>query len=162
MPFKKGKTPKGAKPFQKGQSGNLNGRPKKFVSKLKAQGYKLSEINDCIKIMLSMTVKQIEQSIANPSATALETMIASAIQTAIKSGNLNVFETLLSRSFGRPKETVEIQTAPPEIEAAHSLYESLRENGLTKTKAINEVIKGAQANGYELTKADILDAETIS
>ena len=32
--------------FKAGESGNPNGRPRKYVSLLKEQGYKLSEIND--------------------------------------------------------------------------------------------------------------------
>ena len=41
-------------PFKKGEVANPNGRPKKYVTLLKEQGYKLAEINDTIQAMLSM------------------------------------------------------------------------------------------------------------
>ena len=41
------------KPAQKGEVRNPNGRPRKFVSLLKEQGYKLSEVNDAIQVLLS-------------------------------------------------------------------------------------------------------------
>jgi len=37
------------KPFKKGEVANPNGRPRKYVSLLKEQGYKLAEINDTIQ-----------------------------------------------------------------------------------------------------------------
>ena len=147
--------------FQKGESGNPNGRPKKLISKLKAQGYKQSEINDCIKVMLSMTREQIDSITKNKNATALEMMVAAAIDKAIKSGNLSTFETLVSRSFGKPKETIEIRTVPIEIEAAKSLFQQYVDDGLTERVAINRVVKGARQNGFEITKEDILNADII-
>jgi hypothetical protein len=42
------------KPFKKGEVANPNGRPRKYVSELRAQGYKLSEVNDAIQVLMSM------------------------------------------------------------------------------------------------------------
>lgn len=149
-------------PFKKGddERRNLDGRPKKFVSSLKAQGYKLSEINDTYKTMLSMTKAQIEEAVKSPLATALEMMIGSAIIKAISKGDLSVLETLVSRPYGKPKETIEI-TIAPEIEAAKGLYEELVQSGVKPKQALNKVIKGAKINGFDLTAEDILDADTI-
>ncbi len=41
-------------PAKKGEIRNPNGRPKKYVTLLREQGYKLSEINDTIQVMLQM------------------------------------------------------------------------------------------------------------
>ena len=45
-------------PYKPGQSGNPNSRPRKYVSLLKEQGYKLAEINDTIQAMMSMDLEK--------------------------------------------------------------------------------------------------------
>lgn len=151
------------KPFQNGIDArrNTGGRPPKLLSRLKAAGYKLSEINDCISTMLSMTCAQIKAAVADESATALEAMVGRSILRSIKEGKLDAFEILLSRRFGKPKETVEINSTPPEIEAAKSLYENLIEKGVTPKTAVRKVLTAARANGIELSREDVLDAEYI-
>ena len=48
------------KPFKKGEVANPNGRPRKYVSLLKEQGYKLAEINDTIQAMMSMDLEELK------------------------------------------------------------------------------------------------------
>ena len=96
------------KPFQKGQSGNPNGRPRKYVSTLRESGYKLSEINDCIQVMMAMTVDELKEAFENKNATVLEKTIAAAIKKSIEKGSLYSIETLLSRVYGKPKEQVDM------------------------------------------------------
>lgn len=150
------------KNFQQGddQRRNIGGRPKKFVTALKSQGYKLSEINDCIKVMLSMTKEQLKQAQTNPEATVLEMLIASAIIADMKKGSLQSFETLISRTYGKPKEHIEI-TITPEIEAGRAYYEKLLGDGVNQKQALKAVLTGAKLNGVELSEDDILDADTI-
>ena len=95
------------KPFEKGQSGNPNGRPRKYVSTLIDQGYKRSEINDTIQNMMAMTLEEVKAVWDNPTATVLEKTIASAIRKSIEKGTLYSMETLLSRVYGQPKQEVE-------------------------------------------------------
>jgi hypothetical protein len=95
------------KPFEKGQSGNPNGRPRKYVTLLVDQGYKRSEINDTIQNMMAMTVDELKQVWDNPKATILEKTIASAMRKSIEKGTLYSLETLLSRVYGMPKQEVE-------------------------------------------------------
>jgi hypothetical protein len=96
------------KPFKKGQSGNPNGRPRKYVSLLKDQGYKVSEVNDCIQAMMSMTLDELKDVWDNKQATVLEKTIASAIKRSIEKGSLYSIETLLTRVYGKPRETADI------------------------------------------------------
>jgi hypothetical protein len=103
MPFPNDKTK-----FTKGQSGNPNGRPRKYVSTLREQGYKLSEINDCIQVMMAMTIEELKEAFENPNATVLEKTIAAAIKRSIEKGSLYSIETLLSRVYGKPKESVDM------------------------------------------------------
>ena len=94
-------------PFKKGQSGNPNGRPRKFVTLLKDIGYKRSEINDTIQAMMAMDKDELKDVFKNPKATILEITIAAAMGKSIEKGSLYSIETLLSRVFGMPKQEVE-------------------------------------------------------
>jgi hypothetical protein len=98
------------KPFEKGESGNPNGRPKKYVSALKEQGYKNSEINDCILVMISMDLDELKEVWQNPRATILEKTIANALRKSLEKGSLYSIETLLSRAVGKPKESIDHTT----------------------------------------------------
>jgi len=95
-------------PFVKGQSGNPNGRPRKYVTALKAQGYRLSEINDTIQAMMSMNSEELKSVYDNPDATILEKTIANAMNKSLVKGSLYSIETLLTRVYGKPKEQAEI------------------------------------------------------
>ena len=102
------------KPFKKGETGNPNGRPKKYVSLLKESGYKLSEINDTIQAMMAMDIDELKSVWDNPKATILEKTIANAMMTSLKKGSLYSLETLLSRVYGNPKQMTELTGANQE------------------------------------------------
>ncbi len=76
------------KPFKKGEVANPNGRPKKYVTLLREQGYKLSEINDTIQVMLQMGVDELKEVWDNPKATILEKTIANAMRKSLEKGSL--------------------------------------------------------------------------
>lgn len=97
-------------PYKPGQSGNPNGRPRKYVSLLKEQGYKLAEINDTIQAMMSMDLEELKTVWDNPKATILEKTIAAAMRKSLEKGSLYSLETLLTRVYGKPKELVDIQS----------------------------------------------------
>lgn len=97
------------KVLQKGETANPNGRPRKYVSQLKEQGYKLAEVNDCIQAIMSMDLEELKQVWDNPKATILEKTIANALMTSLKKGSLYSIDTLLTRVYGKPKETQAVQ-----------------------------------------------------
>ena len=86
MPFEKGETPQGAKPFKKGQSGNPKGRPKMPDLKSALAEYLADE---------------------KDGKTALDAIIMKLRQMAIK-GNLKAAEMLLDRGYGKPKQSHEL------------------------------------------------------
>lgn len=94
--------------FKKGEVANPNGRPKKYISELRGMGYKLSEINDTIQVMLQMTIEELADVYKNPKSTILEKTIANAMRKSLEKGSLYSIETLLTRVYGKPKETQSI------------------------------------------------------
>jgi hypothetical protein len=93
----------------KGETMNPHGRPKPLALKMKAEGYKMQDINATIENMLAMTMTELKAVFDNPEATALEKTIAKAMAKSIEKGSLYSLETLLSRRFGKPKETQDVQ-----------------------------------------------------
>lgn len=94
--------------YEKGErpKGDI-GRPKKFVSLLKEKGYSHSQVIDTYQIMLSLTIDELKEIYDNPQATILEKIIASGLRQDLKMGKMDVAETIVNRSFGKPKENIE-------------------------------------------------------
>jgi hypothetical protein len=89
---------------------NREGRPRKYVSLLKEQGYKLSEINDSIQALMSMDEEELKSVSTNDKATVLEKTVAKAILKSMSNGSLYSLDTLLTRVYGKPKEQMDIKS----------------------------------------------------
>jgi hypothetical protein len=97
--------------FKKGVVTNPNGRPKKYTTILRESGYKLAEINDTIQVMLQMTIAELNDVYKNENSTILEKTIANAMKKSLERGSLYSIDTLLTRVYGKPKETAAITTS---------------------------------------------------
>jgi len=97
--------------FKKGVVQNPNGRPKKYTTLLRESGYKLAEINDTIQVMLQMTIEELADVYKNANSTILEKTIANAMKRSLEKGSLYSIDTLLTRVYGKPKETASITTS---------------------------------------------------
>ena len=97
--------------FKKGEVANPNGRPRKYVSLLKDQGYKLSEINDTIQNMMAMDLDELKAVWDNPKATIMEKTVAAAMRKSLEKGSLYSIDTLLTRVYGKPKETTAVENS---------------------------------------------------
>ena len=93
--------------WKKGQSGNPNGRPRKFVCLLKDMGYNKQDIDTTIQNMMAMTIEELAEVFKHENATVLEKTVANAIKRGIEKGTLYSIETLLNRVYGQPKQEVE-------------------------------------------------------
>jgi hypothetical protein len=113
--------------MKKGETLNPHGRPRKYVSLLKEQGYKISEINDTIQAMMAMDIDELKAVFENSKATILERTIANAMKKSLDKGSLYSLETLLTRVFGKPKETAEIKS---ETQITGSLEINIRSSNL--------------------------------
>jgi hypothetical protein len=89
---------------------NREGRPRKYVSLLKEQGYKLSEINDSIQALMSMDEEELRTVSLNDAATVLEKTVAKAMLKSLSNGSLFSLDTLLTRVYGKPKEQMDIKS----------------------------------------------------
>jgi hypothetical protein len=94
--------------WDKGQSGNPNGRPPKFISTLKRVGFKKAEIDGCLEVLLSMTVDELKEVFMNQEATILEKTIAKALHKDLNGGRLDALETILNRTYGKPVAKTEV------------------------------------------------------
>ena len=86
MPFKKGVTPPGAKPFVKGQSGNPKGQPRKIPQLDKLLADVLGEEKDGIEAAK---------------------VILMALRAKATKGDVRAAEVLLDRAYGKAKQTIE-------------------------------------------------------
>lgn len=102
----------------KGETRNPYGRPKKLRSMLKTDGYKMQDIHETIELLLSMTAEQLLEVFKDPKASILEKTIAKALAKSLEKGSLYSIETLLSRRYGKPKETTEVQA---EVGVVHKI-----------------------------------------
>ena len=88
MPFKKGETPPGAKPFVKGQSGNPGGRPKKLPDLGKLLADILDDEKDGINAAKAILM---------------------ALRAKAAKGDVRAAEVLLDRAYGKAKETLQLE-----------------------------------------------------
>ncbi len=98
---------KNLKPMKPGETRNPNGRPRKYLCALKDQGYRLSEIHDTFKVLLSMNIEELKAVMMNDKATILEVIVASSMIKSIRSGQLMSLETVITRIYGQPKANIE-------------------------------------------------------
>ena len=93
-------------PYQKGQTGNPNGRPRKFVCQLKDIGYSKQDINQTVQNMMGMTLSELSEIFKDENCTILERTVANALNKSLSKGSLYSLETLISRVHGVPSQTI--------------------------------------------------------
>lgn len=101
------------------QSGMLSpnpaGRPRKFITTIKKQGYTQSQVNDIILVMLSLDESELSDIINTGTATILELTIARALLNGAKRGSLYAIESLLNRAVGLPRVTQDVNIEAKQV-----------------------------------------------
>jgi hypothetical protein len=78
-----------------------------MLSQLKDIGYTKTQVEDTILTMLTMKRKELEQIDKNEEFTILERIIAGTLVKSHDKNSLFNLELLLTRSQGKPKETID-------------------------------------------------------
>jgi len=91
----------------KGEVLNPNGRPKKLVTLMKEIGYTKSQVEETMLSMLSLGRKELEKIDRGDEYTIMERTIAGALLKGHDKNSLFNLEMLLTRSQGKPKETID-------------------------------------------------------
>lgn len=90
---------------------NLKGRPKKWITTLKEQGYSKSQVNDTIQVLLNLSIEELKDVYESDSTNILEKTVAHALKKSLEKGTLYSIETLLTRVYGQPKQEIEAQVS---------------------------------------------------
>jgi hypothetical protein len=97
------------KPFQKGEDErrHLQGRPQKLITQMKDIGYTKTQVEETMLSMLSLSRKELEKIDKGDEYTIMERTIAGALLKGHNNNSLFNLEMLLTRSQGKPKETID-------------------------------------------------------
>lgn len=93
--------------FKKGKSGNPMGRPPKVTTQARRAGYTLDDVRARIKVLIQMNIKQMDEIILSETSIMLDKIIANALVTDFKKGYIHTLDSLLTRVWGAPKQTIE-------------------------------------------------------
>ena len=91
----------------KGEVLNPNGRPKKLITLMKEIGYTKTQVEETMLSMLSLGRKELEKIDRGDEYTIMERTIAGALLRGHDKNSLFNLEMLLTRSQGKPKETID-------------------------------------------------------
>jgi len=88
---------------------NPRGRPPKFVSEIASiTGGTDGQITECLRVLISLQVSELEELLKHPRVTALEKIVGRALLDDIKEyKQFNLHENL-RLLIARPKETIDI------------------------------------------------------
>jgi hypothetical protein len=97
------------KPFKQGEDERRigNGRPQKLITQMKDIGYTKTQVEETMLSMLSLSRKELEKIDKGDEYTIMERTIAGALLKGHDKNSLFNLEMLLTRSQGKPKETID-------------------------------------------------------
>lgn len=90
--------------LEKGESGNLNGRPKKIYSVLKESGYSKEDIKAAFEEIGWQTSDDLDAILDDSTKPMILRLIAKAFQKGTEKGDFRYVSEILAHVIGRPKE----------------------------------------------------------
>lgn len=117
MTFKKGQIPTGSTPFQKGQSGNLNGRPPKVFTQLskdwQSRGIERATsraIAEAFEYLLALPLSEIREIAgkADDDENVMPMAVRLAAKELLGKRALEIFKEMLDRAHGRSMQRQEV------------------------------------------------------
>jgi hypothetical protein len=115
--------------WEKGESGNPAGRPRKIAGSFKHEGYTKYEISDSITKILAMNQSELKKLSASEDITAFERIILKVISESLKKGKLDLID------YAFPK------LMASEINGSLNINASLPKDPVEASKAYQELMK---------------------
>ena len=92
---------KNLKPFQKGISGNPNGRPKKIYTILKEHGYSKDDIRSAFGELLFYTPAELESLSKRDNMPIIVLIVAKALKRALNRGDYRIIKDIMEQFIGK-------------------------------------------------------------
>jgi len=102
--------------WQKGESGNPNGRPKRSFTLAKENGFTKEDVTNCYKLYIAMTVEELQKVSQNKDISILETIVIKSLIQDVKDGKMDNIEKILNRAVGVAKQEITQTNLNVEVE----------------------------------------------
>lgn len=98
---------KNLKPFKKGQSGNLKGRPPDALNRVMKKLTK-EELEDVATFIIKGDCEELEKVLNDKKTSVIKSMFASCVNKVIKTGDMDAMEKVLNRLIGKVKDQIDV------------------------------------------------------